>query len=285
MNPDLERTPSRRDGVRCALESHARTVEKALKHILASHTEPPRLAEAMRYAVFTGGKRVRPFLVLEATRFCGAPVSKGLPLACALEMIHTYSLVHDDLPAMDDDDWRRGKKTCHRRYDEATAILVGDALLTLAFEVLAASRAARPEAVGQTIRALARAAGPYGMVGGQALDMRHQKTTQNLALMNRINGLKTGCLIAVSLEGAALWAGAPARAARALVSYGQTIGFLFQVVDDIMDGDGYARILGKKGAYRKAALLRDEAQKGLAPFGRRGEVLSAFADYLYSRTR
>ena len=265
------------------LKKRAVLAEKALRRCLPKDTD--RLSRAMRYGVFSGGKRVRPFLVLEAARFAGGAAAQALPLACAIEMIHAYSLIHDDLPAMDDDDWRRGKKTCHRRFDEATAILAGDALLTLAFEVLAEARGVPPAVAARAIGIVARAAGAFGMVGGQALDLEHQKTTRSLARMNRINALKTGCLIASCLEGGAVWAGAKGREQDALREYGRTIGFLFQVVDDIIDNDGYARLLGKKAAYRKAALLRDEAQKRLAPFGRRGEVLSAFANYLYSRTR
>ena len=264
------------------LSTKARIIEKSLFKFLPRSND--RLSQAIRYSVFSGGKRVRPFLVLEAARVVGGSTQKALPLACALEMIHTYSLIHDDLPAMDDDDLRRGKKTCHRRFDEATAILAGDALLTRAFEVLA-----RPGVPSERARKVAGivadAVGPRGMVLGQALDLEFQNTTRNLGVMKRVNRLKTGCLLAACLEAGAVWGGGGPSQARRLKRAGESIGFLFQVVDDIIDGEGYARILGREAAYRKAAEARDRAKKELEGFGRKARVLGAFTDFLYSRTR
>ena len=269
------------------LKIRAAETDAALKKALRKCSASPRLGEAMRYASMTGGKRVRPFLVLETAALFGLSPKRALAPACAIELVHTYSLVHDDLPAMDDDDLRRGKPTCHKKFDEATAILAGDALLTLAFELLATgSKGSDPSGtVAGGVALLARAAGAAGMVGGQALDLATQSSTPSLAVMRNVNGLKTGCLIQVSVELGALWAGAAPAARRALAAYGETIGFLFQVVDDIIDGDGYVRLMSVKAAYRKAAELRDAAKRQLKPFGKKSAVLAEFADFLYQRTK
>lgn len=265
------------------LEKKARAVEKSLDRILPARDGFGRLGEAMRYSVFSGGKRVRPFLVLEAARLCGAAERRAMPLACAVEMIHTYSLVHDDLPEMDDDDLRRGKKTCHRQFDVPTAILAGDALLSQAFGVISGVSGLAGERVKKVITLLSEAIGPRGMVGGQALDMKHQGRKTDEPTLNRINKHKTGALITVCLEAGAVWGGGNARQVRALAGYGESIGFLFQLVDDIIDGDGYARLADKEKLYKKAAEFRDRAKKQVAPFGSPGRVLSDFADFLYER--
>jgi geranylgeranyl pyrophosphate synthase len=239
----------------------------------------------MRYSVLGEGKRVRPFLVLEAAAVCGAPARLALPLACAVEMIHAYSLVHDDLPAMDDDDVRRGKATCHRRFDEATAILAGDALLSQAFEVIAEARGVGADRIRSATRVLSRAIGPRGMVGGQALDLEHREGRPDLGTLRRTNRLKTGALIRACLEAGAIWAGASARDVATLRRYGESIGSLFQVVDDIIDGDGYVRLMGPREAYRRAAELRDRAKRLAARFGARGRALADFADFLYQRKK
>ncbi len=258
--------------------------DRALDRLLpAKSLYPAHLAEAMRYAVFSGGKRVRPFLVLQAARVCGAAESKVLPLAAAIEMIHAYSLVHDDLPAMDDDDFRRGRKTCHKQFDEATAILAGDALLTQAFLVLAEAKDVAEPRRRQVIAAVARASGAFGMVGGQAADLKHQKKKVKLKELSRINALKTGCLITVSCEAAALWAGAAPGAVKRLKNYGKEVGFLFQLVDDIIDGDGYVPLLGACKTYELAAKVRDCAKAAVRPFGPQASELEAFADFLFER--
>jgi len=268
------------------LGQRACQVDKALDRLLPAKKAPAaRLAEAIRYSVFSGGKRVRPFLVLEAARMCGMPAARALPLACAAEMVHAYSLVHDDLPAMDDDDVRRGRPTCHRRFDEATAVLVGDALLTLAFEVLAGARQCPDRRLRQVIGILSGAAGFSGMVGGQAADMAFQKKSGSAAALRQVNRLKTGALITACVYGGAVWAGADARKARRARSYGEEVGFLFQLVDDIIDGDGFAALIGREKTYRMAAGARDRAKRGLVVFGKRAAVLSAFADFLFERKR
>ena len=265
------------------LKKRADTVERSLARLLPDRGSA-RLNDAMRYSTMAGGKRVRPFLVIESAIACGGTESAALPLACAMEMIHTYSLVHDDLPCMDDDKERRGKPTCHIRFGEAEAILAGDALLSHAFHVMAEAKV-RPERLQGALRVVADAIGPYGMVAGQSLDMRHQRSTTSLKVMDHINRLKTGCLIRASAEAGALWAGGSPARVRSLRSYGENIGFLFQVVDDIIDGDGCARLASVEAAYRKAARLRDEAKTHLKGFGKNALVLSAFADFLYQRTQ
>lgn len=266
------------------LAQKARAVDRALGRLLPSEKlYPAHLAQAMRYAVFSGGKRVRPYLALESARVCGAPESKVMPLAAALEMIHAYSLVHDDLPAMDDDDFRRGRKTCHRQFDEATAILAGDALLTQAFIVLAEAREVSEPRRRQVISVVGRAAGAYGMVGGQAADLKHQKKKVKLDELGRINALKTGCLITASCEAGALWAGAAPGAVARLRKYGREVGFLFQLVDDIIDGDGYVPLLGARKTYELAARVRDRAKAAVRPFGPQALELAAFADFLFER--
>lgn len=266
------------------LAQKAAAVDRALAKLLpGKKLYPAHLAEAMSYSVFSGGKRVRPYLVLESARVCGAREAKAMPLAAALEMIHAYSLVHDDLPAMDDDDFRRGRKTCHKQFDEATAILAGDALLTQAFLVLAEARDVSEPRRRQVISVVGRAAGAYGMVGGQAADLKHQKKRVKIDELRKINALKTGCLITAACEAGALWAGAAPGAVRRLKKYGQEVGFLFQLVDDIIDGDGYVPLLGKEKTYALAAQVRDRAKSAVKPFGPEAAELLAFADFLFER--
>ncbi len=266
------------------LKQSARSVDRALERLLPrGKFYPAHLAEAMRYSIFSGGKRVRPYLVLESARLCGGSAAKVMPLAAAVEMIHAYSLVHDDLPAMDDDDFRRGRKTCHKQFDEATAILAGDALLTHAFTVLAEAREVSEPRRRQVISVVSRAAGAFGMVGGQAADLKHQKKRVKLAELSRINALKTGCLITASCEAGALWAGAASGAVRRLRQYGQEVGFLFQLVDDIIDGDGYVPLIGATKTYDLAAKVRDRAKSAVRPLGPLSGELQAFADFLFER--
>jgi geranylgeranyl diphosphate synthase, type II len=265
---------------------------------------PPRLAEAMRYSLLGGGKRLRPILALMAAEACGGDSESALPAACALEMVHTYSLIHDDLPSMDDDDLRRGRPTCHKAFDEATAVLAGDALLTLAFEVLA--REIRPaEAAARCVLALAEGAGPAGMVGGQMADLQAEgRPDVTLAALEAIHRRKTGALLRASLKMGALVAGVDGTTLRALDSYGHAVGLAFQIVDDLLDVQGdeaklgkrvnkdhglgkwtYPGLLGLEGSRRHAAALADEAVKALAPLGGRGARLRALALDLLERDR
>ncbi|THD43845.1 MAG: polyprenyl synthetase family protein [Bradyrhizobium sp.] len=210
---------------------------------------PERLIEAMRYAMLGGGKRLRPFLVVETARAFGAIGQGPRRVAAAIECIHGYSLIHDDLPAMDNDDLRRGRPTVHRAFDDATAILAGDALLTLAFEIVA-----RPETApsGETRAAicagLARASGLAGMVGGQMLDLAAESASTPLdaAAIAQLQAMKTGALLRFSVEAGGLIAGAPAAVQAALGRYGEALGAAFQIADDLLDAEGDAKALGKR---------------------------------------
>ena len=215
-----------------------RLVDAELERILPPETcTPSRLHQAMRYPVFAGGKRLRPALLLATVHSLGGEQGPALPVAAALELVHTYSLVHDDLPAMDDDDIRRGRPTCHVAYDEATAILVGDALLTLAFETLAPQPSVCAE--------VARAIGSQGMIAGQALDLAAASGTVGAGRVETIHRLKTGALITASVVCGGLLAGAPAPLQDTLRRYGEAVGLAFQIVDDLLDVEGDPETLGK----------------------------------------
>jgi geranylgeranyl diphosphate synthase, type II len=243
--------------------SRTALVDRALKrHLLPARSVPPKVHEAMRYSVFAGGKRLRPVLCLAAAELCGGKARAVLPAACALELIHTYSLVHDDLPAMDDDDFRRGLPTSHKKFGEAVAILAGDALLTRAFELMAQARGVRPQAALKAIATVADAAGSLGMIGGQIVDLEMEGATAGsppgmrngsaaprngaVAKLHYIHRSKTAALIRASLRAGALLAGAsPARLA-ALDRYGLGIGLAFQIADDVLDIVGDKKLLGKR---------------------------------------
>ncbi len=210
---------------------------------------PAHLGEAIRYSLLAPGKRLRPQLVLMACEACGGPVDAALPAACAVEMIHAYSLVHDDLPAMDDDDLRRGRPTCHKKFGEAVAILVGDALQARAFEVLATEL--EPAAVAaRCCSVLGRAAGVGALVGGQAADLQYAKRATvepgTLEELQAIHKRKTGALITASLELGGIVAGATSYQLAALTGYGQRVGLAFQITDDLLDVDGDATAVGKR---------------------------------------
>jgi geranylgeranyl pyrophosphate synthase len=235
----------------------------------------------MRYSVLAGGKRLRPCLVLLGARAAGADDTPLLPVAAAVELVHTYSLIHDDLPSMDDDDLRRGKPSCHKVFGEATAILAGDALHTLAFEILASFRPS--ERAAALVRETARACGTRGMVGGQAADLEAEGRPPSVEVVEGIHRRKTGALFAASLRLGALGAGAPRPVVEALDRYGERLGLAFQIVDDVLDEEGLAADLGKTpgkdrkrgkmtypaaagmdGARARARALADEAAAGAA---------------------
>ncbi len=256
-------------------------IDRALHRYLPKKNERPvKLHEAMRYAVAGGGKRIRPILALEACRAVGGDERKVLPAACALELIHNYSLVHDDLPCMDDDRFRRGRLSCHAKFGEETAVLAGDALLTLAFQLLSG-----PDGRTTAINRIASAIGSRGMVGGQAVDMEYQGKELDLPTAEYINTHKSGALIAVSLwTGATLGGGTPKQVEN-LFRYGKFVGLLFQIVDDIMDGQGYVQALSLADAKKEALRLHRKAKAELSPFGRRGRVLGLIADFVLTRDR
>ena len=283
--------------------------QKRIEGVLARSLEiagaaTPRLLEAMRYSTLGGGKRVRPILVYATGEALGASMETLDSPAAAVELIHVYSLVHDDLPAMDDDDLRRGRPTCHRAFDEATAILVGDALQARAFEVLANAPASiDPNARIEMLRLLADAIGTRGMAGGQAIDLEAVKQTLDEGALERMHRLKTGALIQASVMLGASAAGISNAAQRAaLAEFGAEIGLAFQIQDDILDVEGttnslgkragadadrvkptYPSVLGLAGARAAALERRDRALAALQPLGARFAPLGEFAEFLVAR--
>jgi geranylgeranyl diphosphate synthase type II len=263
-----------------------------------------RLAEAMRYSLMGGGKRLRPNLCLAAAQAVGGNPDDAMAAACALEMIHTYSLIHDDLPGMDDDDLRRGKPTCHVAFDEATAILAGDALLTMAFEVLASMPAGSPELRLEVIRIISAAAGPRGMVHGQMLDMLAEGVALGLTELERMHRLKTGALIEASLAAGAVAAGGTSAQIEAVQTYGRAAGLAFQVTDDILNVEGDPTVMGKAAGTDKlrrknsypdlmgleksrefAQTLVQQAIQALAGFDSKADALRAIARYILERRK
>jgi geranylgeranyl diphosphate synthase type II len=309
------------------LDQKRHRVETALSDYLPEVSKnaetacPARLASAMRYSTLSGGKRLRAILCLMATDACGGESEVALPAACALEMVHSYSLIHDDLPAMDNDDLRRGRSTCHRAFDEATAILAGDSLLTLAFEVLA--REIKPEAIAlRCVTILAEASGAIGMVGGQMADLEAGRcskkesreseyndnitaeTIGTLLTLEAIHRRKTGALLRAPLRMGAVIAGASDMCIDALDRYGSAIGLAFQIVDDLLDVQGkesklgkrigkdsdlgkwtYPKFLGVDGSRRRARELAEEANLAIQPLGALGDNLRRLALALLERER
>nr|WP_246205295.1 farnesyl diphosphate synthase [Microvirga arsenatis] len=262
---------------------------------------------AMRHAALGGGKRLRPFLVIEAARLLGAEGQGPLRAGCAVELLHCYSLVHDDLPSMDDDDLRRGRPTVHKAYDEATAILVGDALQTLAFEVLADPATDPDPAIrADLVLGLARASGLGGMVGGQLLDLsaegRYGRAELGEADVRLLQAMKTGAILTFSVEAGAILGKADAGTRQSLVAYGRALGAAFQVADDILDREASAEALGKRtgkdqekgkatlvdllgmeGARRECRRLVEEAEASLDSFGPRAQILREAVRFVVER--
>ena len=262
------------------LDRLASLVDQALQRLLPSSTLSPQVVhEAMRYCVLSGGKRFRPLLCLGACEAVGSSARQALWVACALELIHTYSLVHDDLPAMDNADERRGQATCHRKFGEGNAILVGDALLTLAFELLSRNGTANSLAI---IQAIGRACGTTGLIGGQVLDLQaisQPRSSTERTLMD-IAQRKTGSLITASVMAGALAGGASATALRQLKRYGQEIGLAFQLIDDVHDHEGLAQAMGMETARARAQRLIAHAISSLEPLGQRAQTLRQLAEWL-----
>jgi farnesyl diphosphate synthase len=288
-----------------ALKRTAAEVDRLLDRILPLDTaRAPRVVEAMRYASIGQGKRIRPFFVTESARILDAPAEGALRTGVALECVHCYSLVHDDLPAMDDDDLRRGKPTCHKAFDEATAILAGDGLLTLAFDILADPLThADPRVRVELIANLARAAGHAGMVGGQMLDLEAERqSASDLGQIILMQSLKTGALFRYSLEAGAIVAEASSLDRAALVTFADKIGLAFQIADDVLDIESTPEKLGKAtqkdrsagkatfidhlgldGAKARANALTAEAIAALDRFGDRGALLAEAARFIVER--
>lgn len=226
------------------LAEDQKRIEERLRQYTETWPDHGDLRRAMAYSLLSGGKRIRPALVLEVCRLFGGETERALPFACGLEMVHTYSLIHDDLPCMDDDDFRRGKPTNHKVYGEATAVLAGDALLTTAFGVLAQAELS-PEQIGRGIACLAQAAGPDGMVGGQVLDLQGEGKQLTYEEVVQIESLKTGCMIEAAARLGAIAAGSTPEEEEAAASYARKLGLAFQIRDDVLDVLGDAEEFGK----------------------------------------
>jgi geranylgeranyl diphosphate synthase type II len=288
------------------LRQRAAMVDAALDRWLpGADLLPPRLHQAMRYSVFAGGKRLRPILVIAACEAVGGAAERVLHAACAMEMIHTYSLIHDDLPAMDNDDFRRGRPTNHKVYGEAHAILAGDALLTEAFRLLADPQvncSFDPLVVLRVIETVARCAGSQGMVGGQVVDMESEGQPVDYATLQYIHTRKTGALFLASIQTGAWLGGGNDGQVAALTRFGESAGLAFQIADDILDIVGsqeeigkdvgsdqargkatYPALLGLSQARRRAEELRDLAIVALEPLGAAAEPLRAIARYIVDR--
>ncbi|KSV61732.1 polyprenyl synthetase family protein [Ensifer sp. ENS08] len=291
------------------LATNARTVEGLLERLLGQTTEadeiarPANLLAAMRHGVLNGGKRLRPFLVIECADLLGGNRDAALRVGAALECVHCYSLVHDDLPAMDDDDMRRGQPTVHRAFDEATAILAGDSLLTFAFDIIAAPETALSDAQKvELILALGRAAGHGGMAGGQALDLAAEKSPPDEAGIVTLQAMKTGALIRFACEAGAIVAGAAKEDRARLRAFGEKIGLAFQLADDLLDltadAETMGKATGKDAARGKGTLvalngqtwaedrleqLVAEAEALLAPYGARSAILVEAARFIANR--
>ncbi len=292
--------------IRSYLAKKKELVDKALESLVPqAKTFPPAVLEAMRYSLFAGGKRVRPILAVASAEALGAKTAGLLPAAGALELIHTYSLVHDDLPAMDDDDLRRGRPTCHKVYGEAIAILAGDGLLTMAFEVLSDPRRLKAIPAPRLlaiIREIATASGVFGMVGGQVVDIQSEGKEMDLPTLEYIHTHKTGALIRASVRVGALYAGAGERQFAALSRYGELVGLAFQIADDILDLTGKEEEIGKdvgsdleKGkmtfpsfygleeSRRRAVEVVDKAVAVLKGFDKKADPLRDLAKYIITR--
>ncbi len=266
------------------LKQRQTLVNHALERYLPPpHSVPGRIHEAMRYSVLGEGKRIRPVLALAACEAAGGKPADALHAACALELIHAYSLVHDDLPAMDDDDVRRGKPSCHKKFGEALGILTGDALLSYAFDLL--TRANHDASVHlRVIREVAEAVGTKGMVGGQVADISIPKSKLDSRAMEFINARKTGALISGSVRVGALLGRATPAAYSALRRYGDRVGLVFQLVDDLLDKDGAVMLQGKEEVWRRAQRLTQEAVAAVKPLGPRAEPLKELARFILNRS-
>lgn len=285
------------------LRSQIKVIDRALNRFLpTARTKPGTMHEAMRYSLFAGGKRLRPVLALAAAEACGGSVEAALPAACAVECIHTYSLVHDDLPCMDDDDLRRGRPTSHKVYGEGIAVLVGDALLTIAFDIVAQTKPTKRWSTAAIVRELARASGSQHLIAGQVMDLEGEGKPATAAQLKFIHQSKTAALLACSIRLGAMSANATEAQLAALGSFGESTGLAFQVIDDILDVTQTTEKLGKtagkdvaatKATYpavfgleksrKEARRLTEAALAELKPFGAKAARLRQLADYLLAR--
>jgi geranylgeranyl diphosphate synthase type II len=293
--------------VKATIKRYAAEVDEALDRYLpqpgGAHA---KVIEAMRYSALAGGKRIRPVLMLEFARICGAGAAGVMPFACAEEMIHTYSLIHDDLPCMDDDCMRRGRPSCHVKFGEATALLAGDALLSLAFETALCDNNVcdiMPDNAVRAVRLLARASGAQGMVGGQTIDVESEGRELKIGELENMHRMKTGAMIVAAAQMGCILAGADEKKTAAAGEYASRVGLAFQIIDDCLDVAGsrdklgkpigsdshnckttYVTLLGLDAARQRASELTDEAVSQLGAFGG-SEFLSDLAKYLCGRDR
>jgi geranylgeranyl diphosphate synthase type II len=288
------------------LNNRSNLVETALDKMLPGKEEYPSIVnQAMRYSVFAGGKRVRPVLAIMAAEALGFKAGRVMPAACALELVHTYSLIHDDLPCMDDDDFRRGKPTNHKVFGENMAVLCGDGLLTLAFELVAKNAELKgviPGNVVRVVKIIAEGAGTRGMVGGQVVDIISENKRVGGPVLQYIHTHKTGALIRASILTGAVLCNADEKSLRALRVYGEHLGLIFQIVDDILNVVGdekklgkavgsdkkrkkvtYPSLFGLKQSREEVELLCEKAKAAVKPFGKKAEALLALVDYLKER--
>ena len=288
------------------LAGRRRAVDEALEHHLPAVTAaPPIVHEAMRYSVFAGGKRLRPILVIAGAEAVGGRMADVMPTACCFELIHTYSLIHDDLPAMDDDDFRRGRPTSHKAFGEAVAILAGDGLLTHALGLVAvnASLGKAPlEAFPRVLAEITEAAGTAGMIGGQVVDIQSEGKTVSAETLEYIHSHKTGALIRAAVRVGAILGAGGEREVAALTAYGERIGLAFQIVDDVLDVEGSLATLGKtpgsdqrkrkitypglhglERSWARARALSRDAGDAIAPLGEPAAPLRALAEFVVSR--
>jgi geranylgeranyl diphosphate synthase type II len=285
------------------LTARQKLVDAALDRFLPrASARPATIHKAMRYSLFAGGKRLRPILCIAAAEACGGTAQKALPAACAVESLHTYSLIHDDLPCMDDDDLRRGRPTSHKVFGEGVAVLAGDALLTIAFEILAQAPRSKRYSVASQITELATASGSRLLIGGQVADLENEGRKVTPATLRFIHKSKTAALLTASIRLGAMSASATPAQLAALTTFGESLGLAFQVIDDILDVTQSSEKLGKSAgkdvaaqkatfpavfglekSRREAARLTAAALDALKPFGKRAAVLRALADYLLAR--
>jgi geranylgeranyl diphosphate synthase type II len=292
--------------IKAYLSKKKDVIDKSLEKLVPpAKTFPPSVHEAMRYSLFAGGKRVRPILAVAAAEALGAKSADFLPIAGSLELIHTYSLIHDDLPVMDNDDFRRGQPTCHKKFGEAIAILAGDGLLNMAFEILSDPRRLKAVPANRLIaitREISTASGVFGMVGGQVVDIESESREVDFPTLEYIHTHKTGALIRASVRVGALYAKAGKRQFLALTHYGEMVGLAFQIADDILDITGTREEIGKdvgsdlkKGkktfpsfygleeSRRRAGEVADKAVASLQDFGRAADPLRELAKYIVNR--
>ena len=285
------------------LSDRQKQIDRALDRFLPKeNTRPATIHRAMRYSLFAGGKRLRPILCLVAAEACGGKLDNALPLACAMECIHTYSLVHDDLPSMDNDDFRRGRPTCHKVFGDGIAVLAGDALLTVAFKIVSRARPTSRYDMSTLLREVAVAAGSQKLIAGQVADLEAEGKKTNRAQLQYIHENKTAAILTTTVRLGAMSANANAKQLSAITKFGRALGLAFQVIDDILDVTQTSEKLGKSAgkdiAARKATYpsvigleksrvearrLTRQAHTALSMFGTKAEVLHALANYLLER--